>query len=55
MVWCFLGMESLNLLFMIISDSGDSYPVAIRDVKISPDPVVRGGDAIFQIPAVASM
>lgn len=32
----------------------EDYRVTIRDVKVSPDPVVRGGDATFEIPAVAS-
>ena len=42
-------------LVLSISDSGENYLVTVKDVKISPDPAVRGGDAIFDIPAVTSM
>lgn len=34
--------------------STEDYKVAVKDVKVTPDPVVRGGDATFEIPAVTS-
>jgi hypothetical protein len=33
----------------------EEYRVTVKDVLVNPDPVVRGNDATFQIPAIASM
>ncbi|KAI5071536.1 hypothetical protein GOP47_0013787 [Adiantum capillus-veneris] len=33
--------------------STEDYHVTVKDVKVNPDPVIRGGDATFEIPAVA--
>eukprot|EP00250_Pteridium_aquilinum_P009287 c18570_g1_i1 orf=191-745(-) len=33
--------------------STEDYRVSVTDVKVNPDPVIRGSDALFEIPAVA--
>eukprot|EP00250_Pteridium_aquilinum_P023099 c26197_g1_i1 orf=114-569(+) len=32
----------------------EDYQVTVKDVKVNPDPVTRGGNATFEIPAIAS-
>ncbi|KAH7300121.1 hypothetical protein KP509_24G045400 [Ceratopteris richardii] len=34
--------------------STEEYQVTVNDVKVNPDPIKRGGNATFEIPAVAS-
>ncbi|KAH7300550.1 hypothetical protein KP509_24G067400 [Ceratopteris richardii] len=36
-----------------LCSSTEDYRVAVKDVSINPDPVIRGNDALFDIPAVA--
>ena len=40
---------------MIELGTDEEYRVTVKDVKVNPDPVIRGNDATFQIPAIASM
>ena len=48
-------MEFKKNVRMIELGTDEEYRVTVKDVKVNPDPVVRGNDATFQIPAIASM